>query len=205
MENKAYVYRHRRLDTNEIFYVGIGSDGEYKRAYNKVNRSKWWKSILSNTEYQVEIIVKNISIKEAKELEVFLISLYGRKDRGLGNLCNMSDGGEGAFGTTRSDLVRKKYQKSKLGSKNPMFNKSGILSPRFGKPTSVETRDKIRTKLGTQTKGVNNGNSKIVLNVETGIFYDYVGEAALAHNIKRTTLTSRLNGGLKNKTSLKYC
>ena len=28
----AYVYRHIRLDKNEPFYIGIGSDKEYKRA-----------------------------------------------------------------------------------------------------------------------------------------------------------------------------
>ena len=30
----AYLYRHIRLDNNEVFYIGIGSDSEgyYKRA-----------------------------------------------------------------------------------------------------------------------------------------------------------------------------
>ena len=28
----AYVYRHIRLDKNEPFYIGIGSDKTYKRA-----------------------------------------------------------------------------------------------------------------------------------------------------------------------------
>ena len=31
----AYIYRHIRLDKNEPFYIGIGSDKDYKRAYNK--------------------------------------------------------------------------------------------------------------------------------------------------------------------------
>ena len=30
----AYVYTYTRLDKNEIFYVGIGSDSKYKRAKN---------------------------------------------------------------------------------------------------------------------------------------------------------------------------
>ena len=30
----AYVYKHTRLDNNEIFYIGIGSHlDNYKRAY----------------------------------------------------------------------------------------------------------------------------------------------------------------------------
>ena len=33
----AYIYRHIRLDKNEPFYIGIGSDveGKYKRANRK--------------------------------------------------------------------------------------------------------------------------------------------------------------------------
>ena len=35
----AYVYQHVRLDTNEPFYIGIGSDDKnYQRANNKFNR-----------------------------------------------------------------------------------------------------------------------------------------------------------------------
>lgn len=35
--NNTIVYRHRRLDTNKIFYVGIGKD---KRPYDINNRRK---------------------------------------------------------------------------------------------------------------------------------------------------------------------
>ncbi len=31
----AYVYKHIRLDTNEIFYIGIGNNNDYGRAYQK--------------------------------------------------------------------------------------------------------------------------------------------------------------------------
>jgi len=48
-----YLYRHIRLDKNEPFYVGIGEDKitqeyQYVRAYDKTNRSKWWKDIAKN-------------------------------------------------------------------------------------------------------------------------------------------------------------
>lgn len=43
-----YVYRHIRLDKNEVFYVGIGSDnkGKYLRAHGKEKRNKYWKNPL---------------------------------------------------------------------------------------------------------------------------------------------------------------
>ena len=30
----AYVYRHVRVDKNQPFYIGIGTDNNYKRARN---------------------------------------------------------------------------------------------------------------------------------------------------------------------------
>jgi hypothetical protein len=42
----AYLYRHIRLDKNEPFYIGIGSDKQYKRAYNKIKLSKLGKPSL---------------------------------------------------------------------------------------------------------------------------------------------------------------
>ena len=48
----SIVYRHRRLDTFEVFYIGIGKTE--KRAYSKKNRNKWWKNIILKTEYSVD-------------------------------------------------------------------------------------------------------------------------------------------------------
>jgi hypothetical protein len=42
---KWYVYRHRRADTNDIFYIGLGSSKYYARSYTKYGRNKMWKNI----------------------------------------------------------------------------------------------------------------------------------------------------------------
>ena len=41
----AYVYKHTRIDNDEIFYIGIGSDENegYKRANVIYGRNRWWK------------------------------------------------------------------------------------------------------------------------------------------------------------------
>lgn len=74
------VYRHRRLDTNDVFYIGIGDN---KRAYNKNARSVYWKRIVKKHGYNVEILVTDLSREDACELEILLIQEYGRKDLGL--------------------------------------------------------------------------------------------------------------------------
>ena len=57
----AYVYIHRRLDNNSVFYVGISSkDDNFKRASYTHNRTNYWKNIAKLTGWSVEIISKNI-------------------------------------------------------------------------------------------------------------------------------------------------
>ena len=223
--NNAYVYRHRRLDTNEIFYVGIGSDSSYKRAFNRVNRSDWWKRLISHTKYSVEIICENILWEEACELEIFLISLYGRKNKKEGNLVNMTDGGEGTIGVIRSEELKKKYGSWNIGrkpseehlQKNREAN-YGEKNAFYGKKHSHETVEHLRkmstgrifsesTKelLRSQRTPDKHSASKLVLDTQTGVFYDCAKDAAKAYNIKHSTLKSRLNGTVRNKTNLIYC
>jgi len=89
----SLVYQHRRKDTGEIFYIGIGENRS--RAYDKTGRNDIWKRIAQETEYTVEIIKNNISREEAKNIERKLISELGRIDKKTGILSNKSIGGEG--------------------------------------------------------------------------------------------------------------
>jgi hypothetical protein len=102
----AYLYRHIRLDKNEPFYVGIGSDSDYKRAYNKKGRNKHWNNITNNTSYEVEIIAEDLTWEQACEKEIEFIKLYGRSDLKLGTLVNMTDGGEGQYGRIVKDATK---------------------------------------------------------------------------------------------------
>lgn len=112
----AYVYRHIRLDKNEPFYIGVGQDspseiGKYKRAYDK-NRNSFWGRIVNRTKYEVEILIDDISYEKALEKEIEFIALYGRKNKGKGTLCNLTDGGEGVKGAipkNKRKVVRKDF------------------------------------------------------------------------------------------------
>jgi hypothetical protein len=89
----SLVYQHRRKDTGQIFYIGIGESKS--RAYDKTGRNDIWNRITQETEYTVEIIKNNITREEAKNIERSLISEYGRIDKKTGILSNKSIGGEG--------------------------------------------------------------------------------------------------------------
>jgi group I intron endonuclease len=236
--NNYLVYRHRRLDNFKVFYIGIGS---FKRPYSKYSRSTFWRNIVNKTEYYVEIVQQNLSLEDACELEILLISEYGRYDLGLGTLVNLTDGGEGRkgyipsketrdkislkskgennpnYGKHMSDLQKIKISKTKIencshcGDKNPMYGKKGKLNPNFGK-TGVLAANFGKVVSQEQKNLISNslrrGNciyAKLVLDTQTGIFFDCLKDAAEAYVINYSTLRSMLQGKNKNKTNLIYC
>lgn len=215
-----YIYRHRRLDTNEIFYVGKGSiypahksskswKKKYSRAFNKKSRSTWWNNITTKTDYSVEIVAKNLVEEEAFELEEFLITLCGRKDLNTGILVNMTSGGEGTSGIIRSADFIEKIKIRNSGDKNrwykclkeehPMFGRVGELNSFFGKKHSQESLNKMRGERES-IRGENHPKTSILLNTETGIFYFSILEASNSCNIKYSSLRSYLSGKNKNKS-----
>lgn len=199
----AIVYRHRRLDNNKIFYIGISKNN--KRAFDKNHRNKYWNNIVNKTNYSVEIIADNLSWEEACELECFLISEYGRKDLNTGILCNMTDGGEGTNNKIISEKHKEIIRINNIGNKNFL-----------GKTHSIENRIKFReiklgTKLSNETKmkisKANKGkcyNNKKVINTETLEIFESVKILSSLINIKYSTLVSYLNNSKVNKTIYKY-
>jgi len=101
----ALVYIHKKLTDNSIYYVGISKNE--KRAYNKWGRSNIWKRYYAKYGLKVDIICKDISLDEAKKIEIFLIKSYGRIDNNTGILCNMTDGGDGATSRVITDEYRR--------------------------------------------------------------------------------------------------
>ena len=102
------LYRHIRLDKNEVFYIGISNND--KRPFSKFSRNRYWKFITSKYDYEVEIIMSGLSRDEVESKEIEFISLYGRKDLGNGTLVNMTDGGTGGLGLKHTDKSKKKMK-----------------------------------------------------------------------------------------------
>lgn len=155
------VYRHRRLDTYEVFYVGIGKTE--RRAYRKHSRNKHWHNIVNKADYSVEIIATPDTWEEACELEMLLISEYGRKDLGLGNLVNMTDGGDGSLGVICTEETRQKMSKSLIGNQRSL-----------GKPRSEETKQKISaTTKGRKGKPLSKETKKKLSDINKGKKHSY--------------------------------
>lgn len=126
--NKAnyYLYWHRRLDTDEVFYVGIGTKKnanflkfhcEYSRAYSLSGRSEDWFDIADEVGYIVEVLFESNDYGFIKKQETNLILLYGRKNNSTGVLVNLTDGGEGCRGIVYSEAQRiKRGDRTRGGS-----------------------------------------------------------------------------------------
>lgn len=207
----AYVYRHVRLDKNEVFYIGIGSDDNYRRAHSLRGRNKYWINIVNKSKYRIDIIFDELSWEDACLKEIEFISLYGRIDNKCGTLVNMTDGGEGKFGVLTSYETRIKMSKSRIGKKKGPHSADRRLKmsqSHKGKVFSQEHRKKIIESNSGQTRecmcGCNNPKSKPVIDMQTGIFYDSIKDASIAIGIEYKLLWSYLKGICKNKTNISY-
>ena len=100
-------------------------------------------------------------------------------------------------GIELSDEHKEKLSKATKGSKNGMY----------GKNHSEETKRKIgnanRGRVHSEEHNAKKASkSKIVLDTQTGIFYDSATEAAFYYDINEHTLRHYLQGSRTNKTNL---
>jgi group I intron endonuclease len=93
-----------------------------------------------------------------------------------------------------SRVQKERYMNNPEIALNTSKIRSGKGHRQYGIPIPNYQKDSIRKK-----------NSKIVLCIDTGIFYCSALEASVVYNIKYSTLRSMLNGTCKNKTNLIYC
>jgi len=225
----AYVYRHIRLDKNQPFYIGIGSDDKYTRAneLRSKRRNPLWNRICLKTKVEVEIILDDLTWEDACKKEIEFIKLYGRLDNKTGILTNLTDGGDGSLGIIFSEEKKNLLRIRFSGVNNPMYGKrlpketiERISQSNKGRSVwnqgkkgvySDETLKKMSDcKKGciAWNKGMKNVNgkglAKLVIDFNTGIFYESAKEASIAIGLKHTTLKSQLNGTNKNKTSMMY-
>ena len=206
--NPYYVYRHRRLDTFEIFYVGISK--VKSRCRNRSTRNKIWKDIINKTKYSVEIIQENLSHSDACELEIFLVQSYGRINLNTGTLSNLTDGGEGGLSPSPEHRLRiiesnqtrgcsletrKKISEAKKGKPLTDLQKACLIDAKIGIKLSKETRQKMSES---------SSNSKKVIDTSTGIIYNSAVEVSNIFSINKDTLKGYLLGNRKNKTTFKY-
>ena len=105
----VYVYRDPRpLKKNQPVYVGKGTGDRDISHWSKGSHNKPFQDFISHLKQRgfvalCERVFETEVEAEAFAKEIELIALYGRRNTGAGTLFNLTDGGEGASGTIRTD------------------------------------------------------------------------------------------------------
>lgn len=109
------VYIHIKKSDSIPFYVGICKNTQrHKRPFEKSRRSEFWKRTYEKHGRNVVMLQESISEDNAKQLEKWLINMFGKRIDNKGPLVNITDGGEG-FSAKHSDLSKAKMSAAKKG------------------------------------------------------------------------------------------
>jgi len=168
---------------------------EAKKNISKETRNKMSKSQIGKKYSQETIQKRNETRKGFKHSEETRLKLSEAKK---GNNYNL--------GRKMSEENSIKLRECNLGKKHSEESKLKMSIAKKGKKHSEEHILKMSEarKGRKQSEEHKKNKCKIILNVETGIFYFGNKEASESININKTTLNSYLNGYTPNKTSLIY-
>jgi hypothetical protein len=113
-----YTYAYLREDRTP-YYIGKGSKG---RIFSKKDRVV----NLPKDKSRIIFLKKNLTEEEAFRHEIYMISVFGRKDLETGILHNRTDGGEGSSGHVVSEEVKEKLKEFNIGKKHSEESKKKI-------------------------------------------------------------------------------
>lgn len=201
------VYKHLKPN-DEIFYIGIG---DHERSFSKSGRNKHWRNTVNKYSYKIEIIHENLSWELACEIEIHLIKFYRRRDKGLGPLVNMTDGGEGNYGRVVSNETRLKHSLSMKNKKLSEEHKRKLSLAKKNKLWSTESKLKKQISMSKHrieiSIKISNSNKKKIIDVTTNIIYDSVKDVCNKFNLSVYTMQKKLSPHCKthkNNTNFIY-
>jgi hypothetical protein len=129
-----YVYEYLRTD-NTPYYIG---KGRKNRAFTKQGHT-----VPLPSKDRIRFVAENLSAEDAKNLEIDLISKYGRKDNGTGILRNMTDGGEGSPGRIVTEEQKRKIKLARAKQITTEETREKMRQAHTGRVHSAETKQKM--------------------------------------------------------------
>ncbi len=139
--NRFYTYAYLREDGTP-YYIGKGNGRRlYKKGKGEVGKP--------TDKSRIIFLKQNISEEEAIKHEIYMISVFGRKDLGTGILRNKTDGGDGVSGYKPDEEIclsiskRMKGNKFAKGYKHSLESKEKISRANKGRIYAEERNKKI--------------------------------------------------------------
>ena len=214
---------YKIISPSNRIYIGQGTSidnrwRDYKSYNTKTkNQTKLWRSFVKyGVENHIFEIVEECPIEELNCRERYWQDFYDVLNEGLN--CILQECGEKR--REFSNDTRKKISLWNMGRK-PSKEQRLKTSIRMlgntysnGRIKSEEEKTKISNKIKLISQGKDNNmfgkygkdnpNSKIILNIYTGIFYFGIKDAATANSIPISSLKKMICGNRKNITNLVY-
>lgn len=206
----TYIY-YDPVRNYEPIYVGKGcgnrawSHLSSKKKHPFIQRIQY---ILKNGKKPIIGFYSGLDEELAMLVEEEIISKIGRKDLGKGPLLNLSDGGEGAAGSVRSDTFKKNLSDLYIGIKKSETHRQNISKSQKGIPrwTNEQRLEMSRTRTGRASpkKGTSQPFTGKYNRVSTpeGIFLS-AREAAEFYKISESLVYARCSRNTKNWKLLK--
>jgi hypothetical protein len=99
-----YTYAYLREDGTP-YYIGKGKG---RRIFNRSNKDT---CKVPKNRNRIIYLKRNITEEDAFKHEIYMISIFGRKNNGTGILRNLTDGGEGFSSNTMKEFWEKRKNK----------------------------------------------------------------------------------------------
>lgn len=166
--------------------------------------------------HKIEVLEKFNNDDILSEKEKFYIKQFNSYNYENDNGLNLTIGGEGIGSVSEyhkkkiilSNSTRVISEKTRLLMSEK--RKERIYDPNTGIKISLALKGKSKNKkrklsdLHKENISINNFKNKVIVDIETGIFFINVSDASESYGINRNTLKNYLNGNRKNKTALQY-
>ena len=207
--NKIYIGQSWDIHKRFSKYKSLSSIKKQRILYNSFQKYGWQQHKFEIIEYCLNTITQ----QELDNLEIYYIQFY--KDSG-NILLNIKEGGLGGklpkesiikMLITRGKWNHTEESKKLISDKHKgMKHSFETIAKMKGRKLSKEHIDKLKNRKRSDVtiekfkKLILPG--KLVLNIESGIFYDSIALAAKTFSINQKTLYNRLTGISKNKTNL---
>lgn len=165
-------------------------------------QNSWNKYKEDNFEFRIlEYVTAELLIQR----EQWWMDLFGSYEKEYGY--NISPTAGSCLGCKRTDSTKLKLSINKLGKHNPMYGRSGINSPNYGKTHSDASKEKMRLNAASFWKGKKRSDQVKDKMRQSGIKYNYLIEDPNNNLIKVTNLTQfckdhNLDAGTMHKVSL---
>lgn len=221
MKNDFYVYVYYNPLKKDIkydiglvpFYVGKGQNERYahhiktnnlKNDTNKHRANTIKKIIKAGLQPTIIIAKENLTEKEAFKFEKQLIKQFGRADKNLGPLTNLTDGGEGKSGAICSKQTKQKISKSRKKFIESLNGNHSMFATMKGRKQSMEACQKmsknVKLALAKPSAKANRSRANLGKNNPRakpccvfGIKFNYIGEAERILGLDKRKLKQELS------------